>query len=780
MQVRPSPPNLTVITTSMDMPLYDCANRLCRDVLRNHMHDCRSYATTKVANAIRFERQAVRKEEAARLRYLEGYRSDIDESLTIAQRTERCSSRDHALNSVAEILASAPLDENDVISVEMPMVENVPKYDAWVPVRTNFWVGKDMELEPYMPYFGDDNEGRCKAFDLYKDMARDANQENNLSDGEVNDRGEIIEPQNEKAWVLYESLPQVRWRAACREAIVQVLETYDNDDENVWEAMGNALGIKSKKRLKVVAEIALERRKQKAEDDEARSRRDELRGQTVIAKTFGSDDSSLAPAGTMTKEAMRHFCFTCQIFHCRQHENRDVFPIVPIRDLAVEDRERVLSKTSAPPCSSMCFLMHAAHMAPEQANENQPWTSEELAILREVTSVFHFDPCRLATVIGTRTCRDVFEKLEEPNEKIMMKREINNSKQRRKIDSKLRSKRLADAGGHGNHESDLEDLVTPELEMNKTGKKKAFKQLDSKATPAENEDFLPCYHVGDCTIDNCTCVQRNLPCESTCSCTNVRFCEGASRRGISRFVDRSTRMKGENGSCQNLSYGCSCKKGHCNTDDCDCWKQNRACNPDICEDCDCNIMPTQLPSSARRCRNVSVGIARHKRTIVGKSRVHGYGLFAADYFQPGDLIGIYGGQLLDTRLADMVGRLYDAKDHTFFFDITESIVIDGGVLGMKSKFCNHTHGGTKAENCHSKLVRVRGDANIALFAKRAIVPGEELMFDYKFQSVIPPWAKQPTKSGRKEEPMPIELDEDDDDDSNGRTTNKRKSKSRRG
>ncbi len=63
---------------------------------------------------------------------------------------------------------------------------------------------------------------------------------------------------------------------------------------------------------------------------------------------------------------------------------------------------------------------------------------------------------------------------------------------------------------------------------------------------------------------------------------------------------------------------------------------------------------------------MSVSIARHKRTYVGKSPVHGYGLFAGDYFEQGDLVGIYGGQLLDTRLADMVGRLYDAKDHTFF------------------------------------------------------------------------------------------------------------------
>lgn len=152
---------------------------------------------------------------------------------------------------------------------------------------------------------------------------------------------------------------------------------------------------------------------------------------------------------------------------------------------------------------------------------------------------------------------------------------------------------------------------------------------------------------------------------------------------------------------------------------------------------------------------MAVSTARHKRTFAGKSAVHGYGLFAGDYFYEGDLVGIYGGQLLDTRLADMVGRLYDAKDHTFFFDITESIVIDGGVLGMKTKFCNHVHGGTPEENCVSRLVRVRGEAHIALFAKRLVKPGEEFLFDYKFQSVVPDWAIPET--GEKQEPEPIPM-----------------------
>ena len=71
--------------------------------------------------------------------------------------------------------------------------------------------------------------------------------------------------------------------------------------------------------------------------------------------------------------------------------------------------------------------------------------------------------------------------------------------------------------------------------------------------------------------------------------------------------------------------------------------------------------------------------------------------------------------------------------------MTESLVIDGGLLGSKAKFVNHTKPGAR-ENCGSRLVRVRGDAYVALFAKRSVKPGEEFLFDYRFTGEVPAWA----------------------------------------
>ena len=51
--------------------------------------------------------------------------------------------------------------------------------------------------------------------------------------------------------------------------------------------------------------------------------------------------------------------------------------------------------------------------------------------------------------------------------------------------------------------------------------------------------------------------------------------------------------------------------------------------------------------------------------------------------------------------------------------MTESLVIDGGLIGSKAQFVDNTRPRT-GEKCASRLVRVRGDAYVALFCKRSV------------------------------------------------------------
>jgi SET domain-containing protein len=112
-----------------------------------------------------------------------------------------------------------------------------------------------------------------------------------------------------------------------------------------------------------------------------------------------------------------------------------------------------------------------------------------------------------------------------------------------------------------------------------------------------------------------------------------------------------------------------------------------------------------------------------RRIQVRRSGVHGKGVFSVLPIRRGERIVEYVGQVITWKEA--LGRHpHDPlqPDHTFYFHISDSHVIDGRVDGNSARWINHSC----APNCEADEV----DGRVFIKALRAIKPGTELFYDY--------------------------------------------------
>lgn len=600
----------------------------------------------------------------------------------------------------------------------LPTVDPVPRYDAWIPVSVNYWAGKELNVEPYMPFLGDQDNECEAAFEVYEDMAGDAGKDLDVSDGELNDAGTFTPPRGDFERIRYYSMQQTRWREAIRDAILVVLQQFSRRDDAMWRILSQSLGLKNIARVKAIARIAGRRARELQELEGNRRYARIVSKQLAEVERNPYDDELPSDEGeerAATANVLKHFCFTCHTFACLQHAGTNVAPVVPIEDPEVTRREREIETNTAVPCSTECGLLPERK---KNCDTSEPWSGSEILILREAVPIFGKVPCTLAVMVGSRSCAQVAVKLDDPIESEIADEEIRKARRPRRIASRSTA-----------NEDDRKDKPK---KLNKT-----FVETDYVST---DQDFEPCEHKGPCVAEVCPCIRKGMYCETTCGCNTGRYGEGGPGEGIVWLApSRSGQDSARPSICSNRHLGCSCTDGNCANSKCPCWEQYRACSPDFCG-CDVTLLPNRYRMHERQCSNGPVTVGQHKRTIIGHSDVHGFGLFAAERFYKGDMVGTYSGQLIDTRLADMLGRIYDATNRTYIFNVTESLVIDGGLLGSKAKFINHTRPGG-AENCGSRLVRVRGDAHVALFATRTVEAGDEFLFDYRFTGEVPEWAR---------------------------------------
>lgn len=235
----------------------------------------------------------------------------------------------------------------------------------------------------------------------------------------------------------------------------------------------------------------------------------------------------------------------------------------------------------------------------------------------------------------------------------------------------------------------------------------------------------PCSHIGPCdkNNENCICAQESVHCTRNCHC------------GLT---------------CKHRWRGCRCSKTSnkkpirtCATDGrCSCRAMGWECDPTVCE-CDNEVhvskqrKPARLKSKQTRlirpdgehfCQNSDIQRGLSAELEIKRAE-YGLGCFAVKRIRKNQLIGEYIGELIAAE-DDKREMLRKHIRLNYSFTLNSNYHIDSARVGNETRYINHGSDEDGKANSGARTILVHGEPRIALYAKRDIMPGKEILFDY--------------------------------------------------
>jgi SET domain-containing protein len=110
---------------------------------------------------------------------------------------------------------------------------------------------------------------------------------------------------------------------------------------------------------------------------------------------------------------------------------------------------------------------------------------------------------------------------------------------------------------------------------------------------------------------------------------------------------------------------------------------------------------------------------------LAKSKIHRWGIYAAEFIPVGRKIIEYTGERISRRETK---RRADASEMIYLFTLDNYWTLDGSVGGSGAEYINHS--------CDPNLITRIVKGHIIYMSLRDIKPGEELTVDYRFDKKV--------------------------------------------
>ena len=120
-------------------------------------------------------------------------------------------------------------------------------------------------------------------------------------------------------------------------------------------------------------------------------------------------------------------------------------------------------------------------------------------------------------------------------------------------------------------------------------------------------------------------------------------------------------------------------------------------------------------------------VMRKIRFRVGRSGIHGRGVFATIKIRKGTRIVEYTGEHVSSTEAERRG---EESEHVWLFDLEDGSFIDGDP---------HSPGACVNHSCDPNCFTEITGSQVFIVADRTIHPGEELTYDYQFEPDMEEW-----------------------------------------